>query len=253
MSARTFKIESPHMRGDDIKAFQRDLNEQFEMWRWDFRIKVDGIYGVTTRSAAALVVYGLGYSKTLMKEGVKPSLRTKIRQRRRTKRENERAQARVMWVNEQRRRYAPGVARPLRQVLADSWGYHPPTHDGIDLICPPNEPLYAIVRSRVVRADTGGWWGKAPSGDVAKGDGIIVLEALDTVGPIKKGMRLCYGHAEHPIVREGDTVNAGQQIGRAGLAVAWHIHFMVNMRDDDRGVGDRDPEPVYRYAMNHGA
>lgn len=46
----------------------------------------------------------------------------------------------------------------------------------------------------------------------------------------------------------GQKVKAGQKIGRAGFANAWHCHFAVNSRRDDRGVGDRDPDPFLDYA-----
>lgn len=252
MSERTFKVDSPHMRGDDIAAFQRTLNKQFERWGWDHQIKTDGVYGVGTRSAAAQVVYGLGFSKKIMAEGITPELRVKIRGRKRNKTELRAFRSRAGWRREQKLRYSPRIARPLRKVTADSWGWTPPQHDGIDLICPEAAPIFAMVRARVTRADNGGWWGKSPSGDVSKGDGIVILQALETVGPIKKGMNLCYGHAERLTVQEGDIVKAGEQIGRAGLAVAWHIHFMVNVGEGTRGVGDRDPEPIYRYAMKNG-
>jgi murein DD-endopeptidase MepM/ murein hydrolase activator NlpD len=60
-------------------------------------------------------------------------------------------------------------------------------------------------------------------------------------------MNIGYGHAENATVREGEFVRAGDRIGNAGLAVAWHIHFMVNMGSGERGVGDRDPRPIYNY------
>ena len=64
-------------------------------------------------------------------------------------------------------------------------------------------------------------------------------------------MNLCYGHAEKPLVKVGDIVHAGQRICDAGLANAWHFHFMVNQRRDTRGVGDRDPMPIVKYAIRH--
>jgi murein DD-endopeptidase MepM/ murein hydrolase activator NlpD len=64
-------------------------------------------------------------------------------------------------------------------------------------------------------------------------------------------MHFGYGHAEHARVREGDTVKAGQRIGRAGFANAPHVHFMVNGGNTTRGVGDRDPMPFVRYAIKH--
>ncbi len=64
-------------------------------------------------------------------------------------------------------------------------------------------------------------------------------------------MNLCYGHAEKPRVKVGDVVHAGQRICDAGLANAWHFHFMVNHRSDTKGVGDRDPWPFVKYAIDH--
>jgi murein DD-endopeptidase MepM/ murein hydrolase activator NlpD len=139
------------------------------------------------------------------------------------------------------------VASPTPKVLADSWGYHPGVHDGMDIITPAHAPIYAICEGTIVRVSSSGWWGKAPSGDVSKGDGIIILRATKAVGPIKRGMNIGYGHAENAVVREGEFVRAGERIGDAGLAVAWHVHFMVNMGKGERGVGDRDPRPVYNY------
>ncbi len=144
------------------------------------------------------------------------------------------------------------VAPPLKKVLADSWGYHPPVHDGIDLICEPHATLYAMCDGEIIRADTGGWWGKAPSGDVSKGDGIVVLRCTVDAGPFRKGLNICYGHAENPKVKVGQKVKAGKPIAEAGLAVAWHTHLMVNGRKDDRGVGDRDPRPYYDFARRAG-
>jgi murein DD-endopeptidase MepM/ murein hydrolase activator NlpD len=145
----------------------------------------------------------------------------------------------------------PKVSAPLAHILEDSWGWHPGVHDGIDLICPPSEPLLAICRATVIRADAAGWWGKGAPADPAlkaKGDGIIVIRSLVDAGPIKKGMNLCYGHAEGAVVKAGQTVEPGQRIGHAGFANAWHCHFMVNSRNDALGLGDRDPRPVVDFA-----
>jgi hypothetical protein len=145
----------------------------------------------------------------------------------------------------------PKVVAPLKHILADSWGWHPGIHDGLDLICPASEPLFAICKATVVRADAGGWWGKGAPADPAlkaRGDGIVVIRSLVDAGPIQKGMNLCYGHAEHATVKTGQVVEAGDQIGHAGFANAWHVHFMVNMRKDVLGLGDRDPKPVVDFA-----
>src|SRR6478609_3975924 len=93
-------------------------------------------------------------------------------------------------------RAKPRLSMPLKQITTDTWGYHPPVHDGVDLICPPREPALAVCRCEVVRVSPSGWWGKgAPSDPVlkAKGDGVIVLRSLVDAGPIRKGMNFVYG------------------------------------------------------------
>lgn len=251
MSGRTLKIKSPHMTGDDVEHWQKHINSQFASWGIDYRVTVDSDYGVTTRAATATLLHALGIGRAAMADGVTPALRTKARNRKLTPVERARFAARTTFRRRLRARHnGGGVAPPLAKILASSWGWNP-GHDGVDLICNARAPLYAMVAAKVIRADNGGWWGKAPSGDVTKGDGIIVLEVLQTIGPFKKGMRLCYGHAEDCVVKVGDVVRAGEHIGRAGLAVAWHIHFMVHTRNDARGTGDRDPMPYVRYAIKH--
>lgn len=250
MSERTFKIDSPHMRGDDVRAWQDTLNRQMNTWTVDYQIAEDGDYGVTTRSLTATVCHGLGLESAseAMKDGVTPELRVKLRNKDQTPAEKIRYAERASYRDALRRRYGGGgVSSPLVKILADSWGYHPGVHDGIDLICLPESVIYAVCEGRIVRVASSGWWGNNPSGDVSKGDGIIILRATQSVGPIRKGMNLCYGHAEHAVVKEGQLVRAGQALGRAGLAVAWHVHFMVNDNNDTRGVGDRDPRPIYNY------
>ena len=76
---RTFRLASPAMRGRDIAAFQRLLNERFAAWNIDKRIDVDGEYGPITRRAARQAVYALGMSGTELAHGVTPELRTKLR------------------------------------------------------------------------------------------------------------------------------------------------------------------------------
>lgn len=150
------------------------------------------------------------------------------------------------------------VVMPVRTNMATNTnGWTGPNgHDGIDLICAEDAPIYAMCKSKVVRVSAGGWWGNnpqpSPGHPVSDGDGIIIIESLVDAGPIRRGLHLGYGHAEHATVKVGDVVDAGQVIGKAGYARAPHVHFMVN--DDPpvnglyRGVGDRDPRPILDYA-----
>jgi murein DD-endopeptidase MepM/ murein hydrolase activator NlpD len=99
----------------------------------------------------------------------------------------------------------------------------------------------------------GGGKGAQPSNGhpISDGDGIVVLRSLVDVGPFKKGLNFAYGHAENPQVKPGKVVEAGEVIAHAGFANAWHVHFMVNGRTDDRGVGDRDPMPFVEFAIDN--
>lgn len=154
-----------------------------------------------------------------------------------------------------RHRAGKRVHTPVDPILQSSWGYHPGVHDGVDLITDGDDELLAICDGVIVRAAPGGWWGKGakPSSGhpISDGDGVIVLRCGISSGPFKPGLNFVYGHAEHPTKKAGTRVKAGQTIGHAGFANAWHIHFCVNDRADDRGVGDRDPMPYVNWARTH--
>lgn len=78
--SRTFKLQSPRMHGDDVSAFQRDLQERFDGWKINAVVADDGDYGDATKQAATRVCIGLGIlPEDAMKGGVTPELRTKIR------------------------------------------------------------------------------------------------------------------------------------------------------------------------------
>ena len=154
-----------------------------------------------------------------------------------------------------------GVASPLRRILGHSWGWHPGVHDGVDLICEADPVIFAICDGTIVDARSSGWWGKGAHASgghaVSEGDGIIQLQCSVSAGPFRPGLVFGYGHAEKATVKVGDKVRAGQIIGHAGFANAWHIHFMANDGHKRRGdggfsgVGDRDPWPYVDYAIEH--
>jgi murein DD-endopeptidase MepM/ murein hydrolase activator NlpD len=202
------------------------------------------------------VLYGLGISRALMRHGVTPELRIKVRNKELTARERVRYRARARWRRRLCKKFAhKGVAPPLNKILTSAHGFKP-GHDGVDLICNANAPIMALCDAEVIDVRGGGWWGAGarPSHGhaVSEGDGIIQLRCLTDVGPFRKGMHFGYGHAEHPVVRKGQKVKAGELIGKAGFANAWHVHFMANGGGTMRGVGDRDPMPFVNYAMKRG-
>lgn len=254
--ARTLHLQPNLMHGPDVLEWQKLIDHEFKHLKIDCPIVHDGIYGVHTRSYSIALVKARGYNwQKLMKTGVTPELRDKIRKRLYTPAERTRYHAKtvVAYRDSLRKQWKPKkVHPPVSSILASSWGYHPGVHDGLDVICKPNAAVFAMVRSKVVDVRASGWWGKAPSGDVSKGDGIVQLQVLDTVGPFKRGRHIGYGHCEHARVKVGEVVQAGEVIALAGLAVAWHVHLMYNHGKTLRGVGSIDPRAILDYSVKHG-
>lgn len=257
MSTRTFKVPT---EGSDVKAWQDDIRKEFAQLGIICPIVSDGKYGTHTRAYTASLCTALGLiAEEVMKDGVTPKLRIRIRNRDLTEAEEKRMADRQDYRRALRERYAAaaitGVHRPVAKIIEDSWGYYKGGHDGIDVICPPEAPIFAMVKSKVIDVRSADWWGKgaAPNPAVrAKGDGIIQLEILETVGPFKKGYHIGYGHAEHAQVVEGQIVEAGRKIGHAGLAVAWHVHLMYNTGNTEKGIGNLDPREILDYAVKYG-
>lgn len=258
---RTFKLQKPVMRGQDVRDWQHEIKVRFKKdFEIDCPIVDDGVYGPSTRAFSAALVHAEGMSVAVrMKDGVTPELREIIREgklsvaakktRASRARKDYRARLKKQWS-------PPKVHAPLARILQDSWGFHSGVHDGIDLICLPNAPTYAMVKCKVIDVRSSGWWGLgAPSNSAvrAKGDGIVQMEVLENVGPFKKGMHIGYGHNEKAVVKVGQILQAGDRVANAGLANAWHIHLMVNDgKQGTRGVGNIDPRPLVDYAVKHG-
>lgn len=259
MSKVTLTVKSPPMTGATVKTFQRELKDAFRKLDISAPVKIDGVYGPGTRSLTASLLHANGCNATLlMKDGITPTLRSKIRNGiyTATERKLKSSKVRTDYRADLRRRWkAQAKARvhaPVTRIVTDSWGYHPGVHDGVDVVTAGQVPCFAMVKSKVIDVRAGGWWGKAPSGDVSKGDGIVQLEVLESVGPFKKGMHLGYGHCEEARVKVGQVVEAGHVIAMTGLAVVHHIHLMVNDGSTAKGVGNINPRPLIDYAVKNG-
>lgn len=248
---RTFKVDSPAMRGDDIEGWQRELRDRFTTWNIPYAIAADGLYGPATRSATKSFMRAWGVDDTdqALDGGLTPAWRTKLRHDDRTKAEQAAFDSDVIkqYRADLRDRFEKlDVCYPVPNMSEDSWNYHGTAHDGVDLICPARQPVLAICKAKVLRAENG--WSNlyAPAGD-----GIVILECLIDTGPFFKGLCFGYGHAEGAQVSRGETVEAGEHVAYAGFANAWHLHFMANGGGFPKtiGHGDRDPMPFLNYAQ----
>lgn len=266
MSDRTFKLQTPSMRGDDIKSWEEELKDLFSKIGIRAPIVPNGVYASIDRSYARSFVYAIGLDPNqVLENGVTPDVRTALRHwhSRITPEQSKALEARTDWRHRLRQRYHDleqnnqgKTSTFLDKLLADSWGYHPGVHDGIDLISLPDVPIHAPFKCEVIDVRDKGWWGLgAPKDPVlrAKGDGIVQLKILEDVGPVKKGWHIGLGHAEKARVKVGDIVKAGTWVANTGFANAWHIHCVLNNGTVGlRGIGNLDPQAMVDYTIKHG-
>ena len=107
--ARVFRVKSPEMKGKDIKAFQRVINERYKRWGVETRVEADGEYGTLTRLAAREIAFGLGLAEKHYKHGMTPEVREKLRDPgKRTRPEIARAERRREWRRRLKKRHRGG-------------------------------------------------------------------------------------------------------------------------------------------------
>ena len=83
---RGFNLVSPVEKGTDVKALQRAINQQYDHFKVERRITVDGEFGKQTMAAAHQIAYAMGVGrknrKALRKHRVTESTQRLIRDRR---------------------------------------------------------------------------------------------------------------------------------------------------------------------------
>lgn len=111
---RPLSLHSPHLKGDDVRALQGSINEQFAHLKIDRRIAVDGDLGAGTFHAAKQVAHALGClalaSRKLRHGTIAEGTQKLIRGRKRNALEVTAAKARTGYRKRLRKRYskAPG-------------------------------------------------------------------------------------------------------------------------------------------------
>jgi predicted chitinase len=104
--ARTFRLGSKPMKGNDVRNWQKHLNRQLRKLKVDYEVGVDGEYGAETARCSKQVLYALGLTGGQW-AGVTPQLRIKARNPdKRTAAEVAAARRRVPWLRKLRKRHA---------------------------------------------------------------------------------------------------------------------------------------------------
>lgn len=144
-----------------------------------------------------------------------------------------------------------GWAQPVKDNWKDTYGWriHPITgqqqhHNGTDVGGGCNAPIHAAAAGKVTYAGASGGYGN-----------LIEINHGNDNG---KEVHTRYGHMYNDgvLVRAGDTVVAGQQIGKIGsngMSTACHLHFEVTLNGDytnpytylnERLTTDKTKDPV---------
>jgi murein DD-endopeptidase MepM/ murein hydrolase activator NlpD len=90
-------------------------------------------------------------------------------------------------------------------------------HKGVDLAAPKNTPYHAIADGKVILARAYGGYGNCIM--IQHGDGIVSV----------------YGHSNKLLVKEGDMVKAGQEIGLVGdtgYSFGDHLHLETRVNGE---------------------
>ncbi|MBF2077881.1 MAG: M23 family metallopeptidase [Synechococcales cyanobacterium T60_A2020_003] len=114
------------------------------------------------------------------------------------------------------------LASSARILTGYGWQVSPDTgivgfHSGIDLEAAVGDPVYAVGSGVVAYADVQGTYGK-----------LVVINH-------SQGLQTRYAQLDSIQVTPGQTVNAGEQIGTAGMsgdAAIAHLHFEVRLNSD---------------------
>lgn len=111
---RRLSVNTPYLKGADIRLLQEQLNKQFKHFKIDRRVKVDGEFGPATLSACLQIAVSMGIGKRgykeLRKGVVNRSAQQLIRGRKKTVRER--------LATKRRRKYR----RKLRERFDSSQG-----------------------------------------------------------------------------------------------------------------------------------
>lgn len=119
---------------------------------------------------------------------------------------------------------AAGFVRPVPGAITSGFGprHHPVLgysrmHTGVDMSAGRGQPIKAARPGKVILAGTWGGYGRTV--------------VIDHGG----GLSTLYAHMSSLRVSKGDTVNAGEVVGKAGstgLATGAHLHFEVRVGGD---------------------
>ena len=139
---------------------------------------------------------------------------------------------------------ASGWTIPLRGTVGSGFRTQArPNHQGVDIMVPKDTPIFTASSGRVVQVKCDiepASWGCDRDGNPGTPGCGWYVDLLHAQGVVT---RYCH-QIRQPLVRIGDEVHAGQQIGSSGSSghsSGPHLHFEVHLNADRSSNGAIDP------------
>jgi len=128
-------------------------------------------------------------------------------------------------------------------------------HYGIDIQNPAGVPILAVGDGRIVFAGSDAQRAVGPQTNFY-GQAIIVQhnQTIELAGVEKRPVYTLYGHVSQILVKEGESVSAGQPValtGQEGVALGPHLHLEVRL-DQNTYVHTQNPDLWVRPDNGHG-
>ncbi len=125
-------------------------------------------------------------------------------------------------------------------------------HLGVEFVNPRFTPVFSAKDGTVVFAGTDSDF---PIGPYENYYGEVIIIAHDLTSLDGMPIFTLYGHLDRVEVEAGQSVEAGERIGRigsSGIAIGAHLHFEVRVDDPYDYHLTRNPELWLQYYVDHG-
>ena len=180
---------------------------------------------LASAGAAVVLVAGVAGAAAAAQESPQPTAARATVSKKATAQSKSEARAAAVAAKKRSLKTLPGGEKKLplnRYRIGAGWGHSSGphagrNHKGLDFAAPSGAPIYSVTAGRVVMARS------------YYGYGNLVVVKTPT------GKRVLYAHQSKMMVKRGEQVRAGEQIGRVGstgYSTGPHLHFETRTAKD---------------------
>ncbi len=180
---------------------------------------------LASAGAAVVLVAGVAGAAAAAQESPQPTAARATVSKKATAQSKSEARAAAVAAKKRSLKTLPGGEKKLplnRYRIGAGWGHSSGphagrNHKGLDFAAPSGAPIYSVTAGKVVMARS------------YYGYGNLVVVKTPT------GKRVLYAHQSKMMVKRGEQVRAGEQIGRVGstgYSTGPHLHFETRTAKD---------------------